>query len=365
MTDTQRQLNAETLGIEVLDAMLYEVDKIPEWGAQPAHVREATRERLKTVAEKLVRASILCIIGESFPALPATLSGISFGDGIKATLKLSKEDPSRHDLADAVGTSVIIVISQPEAYLQRMDAVKVDPQQSLFAGIGETNGEIRASVANRSAQPAVEAACATCGHRWDSHADPTAWEHGDPTSCQSFESGGECPCDHFVPVEVAAQLEATKPDAEPETSTATVGKVDMDAFYAQICTCSHTRERHPLAADGYTDTCNVLGCPCVDFEEQRHAVAGPEPIADEMPVKPKNKAERNAALDAEHMEMVDITIVLRGTLAQIDIMITEVELARLTDEQRRAAYAYAARKQAYPQTKLPRPFFLPEPTPQP
>lgn len=361
VTGNTRQLNPETLGVEVLDAMLYEVDKIPEWSAQPQHRREESRERLKVAAEKLVRAAVLCIVGESFPALPATLAGITFGDGIKATLKLSKEDPSRHELADAVGTSVIIVIGQPESYIQRMDLVKQDPQQQLFAGIGETDGEIRESVANQSAQPDPDTPCMNCSHPWGWHVDTTRWEHGQPTACQCYPDspaeGPKCPCERFIPIE------ATKPDAEPQTSTV----VDLDKFYAQLCTCRHTRERHPLQADGQTDQCVVLGCGCGKFEldpgqiDVTTLLDGPAFVPGAEP-KPKTKAEKSAASDAANMQMADITIVLAGTLAQIDIMVDQPTVERMTEEQRRAAYAYAARKQAYPQTRLPRPFFLPEPT---
>lgn len=277
-----RQLTAETLGLEILDALEYELGKIPLWADQTQMIRQASVTRLRTVTEKLVRSSLMCLVGETFPALPATLSGTSFGDGIKATLKLAKDDPHRHALSDAVGKAVVIVITDPTTYLQRMDRVQQDPQRELFGVIPEADGEIRASMTT-SAQPDAQAEC-VCGDYWADHVDLSTWKAGDPTDC----GNKECTCKAFTPVAV--------PDAPP---------------------------------------------------------------ADEWIPPP----EKPAAEAAARGQIADIRMVLVGQLEQVGIVVATNYVEGLTDAQCRAAYEYAVRKQAYPPTALPKPFFVPDPTP--
>ena len=63
----------------------------------------------------------------------AELAQVSFGDGIRATLKISKTASSRHELADATGQTVVVVMARAEEFTQRMEEIKAQAtQKDLF-----------------------------------------------------------------------------------------------------------------------------------------------------------------------------------------------------------------------------------------
>lgn len=140
MTDTAETtttatvaIAAESLGHDLLDTMIAQMAKLPGWDKAPVQQHDDAIRELRASVERLVRDTINILVGRTFPSCAATLSTVSFGDGIKATLKIASSADFRHELADAAGSQVVVIISDPDAYLQRMDELKAKaPQGDLF-----------------------------------------------------------------------------------------------------------------------------------------------------------------------------------------------------------------------------------------
>lgn len=63
----------------------------------------------------------ICSISGNYPACSAELVNLGVkGDGIKGSLAFSKTQHNLHELADAVGRQVVVVIATHEDYTQRM-----------------------------------------------------------------------------------------------------------------------------------------------------------------------------------------------------------------------------------------------------
>jgi hypothetical protein len=85
--------------------------KLSERGQQDALFRVRLR------CEAAVRKAVRIIAAADRPTIFATLEQVTVKDGIKAVLKLDKHDAQRHELVDATGRQVLIVVASAEQHL--------------------------------------------------------------------------------------------------------------------------------------------------------------------------------------------------------------------------------------------------------
>lgn len=126
---------AETLGKDMLEMLLGEFRRSPKPWAELTETQQSDLlAGFKARVRGTVRASLYTLWSLNYPACPATLGKVSFSDDISVTVKVPKKSEHRHALADAAGTSVMVVIADPEKWLQDLDRVKTNADQGdLFA----------------------------------------------------------------------------------------------------------------------------------------------------------------------------------------------------------------------------------------
>lgn len=290
---------SESLGRDMLDALMTQIEKLPGWSMASASTRELALRDFKQAVENTIQTAIQVIGTGQFPACAATLANVSFGADIRATLKIDRNAPGRHDLVDMAGLPVVILMASPDDYLARMQDVKLrssqgdlfgvpvgtDPDNgeileddAAYKGNQETGGQIRAQLAVRKPDPQAE--CVNCTHYWADHATDD-WKEGDSTAC----GDPECLCTAFIAAPLADLPESTYPPAS-------------------------------------------------------------EPLS----------------LDTKMVGDDHILEFLRAELSQHEISTSEGFVAALTPAQRRVAWDWAVRKSTYPYTTLKRPPFLPDPS---
>lgn len=86
------------------------------------------RERTRHAIEDCVRI----VATQGFTRIKASVESVTVKDGIKAQFALSKFDAARHDLIDAQGSTVFIVLADPEAFAGGTEKVKADPDQGAL-----------------------------------------------------------------------------------------------------------------------------------------------------------------------------------------------------------------------------------------
>jgi hypothetical protein len=91
--------------------------------------QEITLNKLREVIEQAVRRAVIVIATDRTPSLAGTVESVTFKDGIKAVLTLDKHAEGRHNLADAEGTTVLIVMANPEQFTGGMEKVDAAPDQ--------------------------------------------------------------------------------------------------------------------------------------------------------------------------------------------------------------------------------------------
>ena len=81
-----------------------------------------------------VTLAVNIIAGHGRRTIRAVVEQVTFKDGIKAVLSASKFDENRHQLADAAGTAVLIVVADPNEFTGEKAEVEITPDQATLLG---------------------------------------------------------------------------------------------------------------------------------------------------------------------------------------------------------------------------------------
>ncbi|WP_049289742.1 DNA translocase FtsK [Pseudomonas aeruginosa] len=125
---------AESLGRDLLQALLQEVRALPDvWQKMSEQRQAAVIERMRGTVERTVKHAVKLISAGERPAIDGILESVAIKEGIKATFKVSQFNPLRHDLIDRTGKGCMLVVADAAEYLEGMDAIQPDPDQNSLA----------------------------------------------------------------------------------------------------------------------------------------------------------------------------------------------------------------------------------------
>ncbi|MBX6721533.1 DNA translocase FtsK, partial [Pseudomonas aeruginosa] len=125
---------AESLGRDLLQALLQEVRALPDvWQKMSEQRQAAVIERMRGTVERTVKHAVKLISAGERPAIDGILESVAIKEGIKATFKVSQFNPLRHDLIDRTGKVCMLVVADAAEYLEGMDAIQPDPDQNSLA----------------------------------------------------------------------------------------------------------------------------------------------------------------------------------------------------------------------------------------
>lgn len=102
---------AETMHGDLMSAILDEVKALDmPWHLQSQNDQQDIIERVDNRVRALVARCVEIIASNARPTITATLESVTVKDGIKAQLTMSRAAVQRHDLIDAQGSQVMLVI---------------------------------------------------------------------------------------------------------------------------------------------------------------------------------------------------------------------------------------------------------------
>lgn len=121
---------AETLGHDLMAAILGELRTMPDhWLRMNEENQQKAIARLRDKVRTMVTETAQILMRGEFPAVAATIDGINIKDGVKITLAMEATQNGRHALYDAAGKKVLVVLSDSERWLERMDEIKAKADQ--------------------------------------------------------------------------------------------------------------------------------------------------------------------------------------------------------------------------------------------
>jgi hypothetical protein len=123
-------LNTDTLFGDLRDAILMRLKAMPKpWTVMSETEQYNMIAGVERATEHLISAAVHLIAANGHPVIRAKLDSLSCKDGIKAAVALSRHDAQRHQLMDAVGKPVLLVVADPDAFMGAKAEAKPDPQQ--------------------------------------------------------------------------------------------------------------------------------------------------------------------------------------------------------------------------------------------
>lgn len=136
------EMAAETMTGDLLAALVDEFKVAPDvWQKLPEHQQENLIYRLQQRIQDNVRKAVEIIASANRPTIIATVESVTVKDGIKAVLTLPKSDAQRHELFDAAGLSVLLIVGGASEYYGGADKVKPDPDQPALNGFDDEQDE--------------------------------------------------------------------------------------------------------------------------------------------------------------------------------------------------------------------------------
>ena len=97
------------------------------WSALTDEQREARMDTMARRADELADQLVKDVTAAGYHTLHGTLESVVFKDGLKLTVKCSRNEEDRHAIADAAGGSILVVL--PQLAINLSTAATVLPDQ--------------------------------------------------------------------------------------------------------------------------------------------------------------------------------------------------------------------------------------------
>lgn len=139
--DADREQAARGLAVEtltgdlrdrILETLRFEQNKRP-WHERSEAEQRDTAHRVESQARDLIGQAVELIASHGRTVIKAHIEKAEVKDGIKAVLTCGRSDKFRHQLLDAVGARVMIVIADPDVFDGEREPVEITPDQGALA----------------------------------------------------------------------------------------------------------------------------------------------------------------------------------------------------------------------------------------
>jgi len=123
-------MTADTIGKDLLSALVTELKLLPDaWPKLPKAKQDDIIDRLRNRVGDNVRMAVHLLASQGRTVVVGDLDAITIKDGVKATVKFSAVAPNLHELYDANGKAVLVVVANAGDHLGGMDAVQGESDQ--------------------------------------------------------------------------------------------------------------------------------------------------------------------------------------------------------------------------------------------
>jgi hypothetical protein len=99
------------------------------WQKMSKDQQDDSLDAVEKALNEIVIDMVEFVASEDRPTLAAMLDKVVVKDGIQGTITMAKHDPARHDLFDAQGQEVLIVVAGAEGYVRGGEKVQGEEDQ--------------------------------------------------------------------------------------------------------------------------------------------------------------------------------------------------------------------------------------------
>ena len=133
---------ADTMTGDLMACLIDELKSAPDvWQKMPEHQQQDVIYRVQQRVQENIRAAVEIIASANRPTIVATVESVTVKEAIKAVVTLPKSDAQRHNLFDAAGQTVLLIVAGADEFCGGVDQVQPDPDQPALNGFGEGERE--------------------------------------------------------------------------------------------------------------------------------------------------------------------------------------------------------------------------------
>ncbi len=125
-----RQMTATTIGRDILQALVMELKLLPEpWPKLSKAKQDDVLDRLRARVDHNIKMAVHLLAAEGRTVVAGDLDQITIKDGVKAVVKFGASAPNLHEIYDAAGKAVLLIVANPQAHTGGMDEVQGESDQ--------------------------------------------------------------------------------------------------------------------------------------------------------------------------------------------------------------------------------------------
>ncbi len=125
-----REMTADTIGRDILQALVQEIKLLPKpWASLPKAKQDDVIDRLRDRVDYNVKMAVHLIASHGRTVVQGDLDQVTIKDGAKIVIKIGRGAESLHELYDAQGRAVLIVVAAAEDHTAGMDDVRGEGDQ--------------------------------------------------------------------------------------------------------------------------------------------------------------------------------------------------------------------------------------------
>lgn len=134
MTDKNvLQMTADSIGKDLLSALVTEMKLMPDiWVKLSEKKQNDVIDRLRARVDHNVKMATHLIASNGRIVVQGDLDQITIKDGVKAVVKFGGSQPNLHELYEASGKTVLVVVANPGEHTGGMDEIRGESDQRGF-----------------------------------------------------------------------------------------------------------------------------------------------------------------------------------------------------------------------------------------
>jgi ribosome modulation factor len=125
-----RAMTAESVGKDLLSALVTELKLLPDvWPKLSKAKQDDIIDRLRNRVTSNVAMAVHTLASAGRTVVSGDLDQITIKDGVKAVIKFGANAPSLHELYEASGKAVLVVVASADDHTEGMDEVQGETDQ--------------------------------------------------------------------------------------------------------------------------------------------------------------------------------------------------------------------------------------------
>lgn len=131
--DSVLELAIETLTGDMRDEMLKRMRTMQKpWEKMTEQEQRSLNSDMDWLAKRIVKKAVHMIAARKRKVILGKLAQVTVKDGIKEQLEIGQRCEHRHDLIDAQGSAVLIVVADADEFTGEREPAKTEPDQPVF-----------------------------------------------------------------------------------------------------------------------------------------------------------------------------------------------------------------------------------------